>query len=1170
MPKAKHISNQAVLDFAKSKSQKRLFFSKFHETGALPHLIEIQLNSYKWFLEKGLKELLGEVSPIKDFTGKNLELSFGDYYFEKGKHDEHTARERNTTYEAPLYVSAKLVNKVSGKTKTQDVYFGDFPLMTPRGTFIINGVERVVVSQLIKSPGVFFTAENIRGKNLYGAKIIPNRGAWLELDTDASGVIGVKIDRKRRIPITALLRVYGLPSSEGILEAFKDADTDPDTKYIQKTLEKDPSQTADEGYKEVYKRIRPGDLATVDNARSLIDGMFFNTERYDFSSVGRYKFNQRLNMPETDNPLLTREDLVAVVREIIRLNNSQSLPDDIDHLANRRIRAVGELIQARFRVGLARMARISKDRMSLADLESVSPVQLIHVRPIVATMQEFFSSSQLSQFMDQTNPLAELEHKRRLSAMGPGGLSRERAGFEVRDVHRSHYGRLCPITTPEGPNIGLVSHLATYARINDFGFIETPYRMVKNKAKNDGADLVGEILLFDVKNQSGKIIGHAGSKADAKLAKQIAKEAAAQNDKLRIKPRLTERIEYLDAFEEEQMVIGQANIETDSENYFTEKRAPVRVRSVPSIADTNDIDCIDISPKQIVSVTTSLIPFLEHDDANRALMGSNMQRQAVACIKPDAPLVGTGMEEKAARDSGAVVLADEDGHVLSVLGDKILIVGDSGKKKEYPLLKFLRTNSATCINQMPRVIKGQRVKKGDLLADGTSTSGGELSLGQNVLVAFMSFEGGNYEDAILVSERLVQEDRYSSIHIDDFKIDVRDTKLGPEQVTRDIPNVGEEKLKDLDENGIIRIGAQIKAGDILVGKITPKGETDLTPEEKLLRVIFGEKSRDVKDTSLTLPHGEYGKVVNIRQFTREAGDKLQSGVIRSIQVSVAVLRKVQVGDKMAGRHGNKGVISKIIPVEDLPFMADGRAVDLILNPLGVVSRMNLGQILETHLGMAAYKLGYKIATPSLDGLSEGQIKEELKKAGIPQDGKVTLFDGKTGEAFDEKVTVGVAYIMKLHHLVDDKMHARSTGPYSLITQQPLGGKAQFGGQRFGEMEVWALEGYGAAHTLQEMLTIKSDDVVGRSKTYEAIVKGEPIKKPSVPESFRVLVKELQSLCLDVELLGVDGVIANALEQEQMVYQEQQLLKPSVEVLENPASLFADEEKRVRKKDRKGK
>ncbi len=1102
----------------------RKFFAKQHETAQLPNLIEVQLNSYKWFFEIGLKELLAEINPIKDFTGKNLELFFGDYFFDKPKYDENTSRERNTTYEAPLYVSAKLVNKVTGKTKTQDVYFGDFPLMTPRGTFVINGVERVVVSQLIKSPGIFFTTEFSRGKNLYGSKIVPNRGAWLELDTDNAGVIGVKIDRKRRIPITALLRVFGLGTNEEILEAFKDVDTNPDTKYIQTTLEKDASTNPDEGFKEVYKRIRPGDLATVDNARSLITAMFFNFERYDLSEVGRYKFNQRLDIDQKhESRMLTLEDLVAAVKEIIRLNNTGDPADDIDHLANRRIRAVGELIQTRYRVGLARMSRIAKDRMSLADLETVTPAQLIHVRPIVAAMQEFFSSSQLSQFMDQTNPLAELEHKRRLSAMGPGGLSRERAGFEVRDVHRSHYGRLCPITTPEGPNIGLVAHLATYARLNDFGFIETPYRIVKRFAKNDGKDAVDEIALFDVKDKDGNVVISAGSKMTESDAKKIA--SIPDLDQVRVKGRITKKIEYMDAYEEEKLNIAPANLDIDDNGYFMDDRASVRVHGVPTIADTDEIDCIDISPKQIISVTTSLIPFLEHDDANRALMGSNMQRQAVSCIVPRAPIVGTGMESKAARDSGQVIVSEEDGEVVSVTGDKITVKGDSGKTKEYSLLKFIRTNSGTSINQIARAVKGSRVKAGDVLADGTSTQFGELALGQNVLVAFMSWEGGNYEDAILLSSRLVHDDYFTSVHIEDFKIDVRDTKLGPEVVTRDIPNVGEEKLKNLDEAGVVRIGAQVKAGDILVGKITPKGETDLTAEEKLLRVIFGEKSRDVKDTSLTLPHGEYGKVVNIREFSRDSGDKLPSGVIRSIQVSIAVLRKIQVGDKMAGRHGNKGVISRIIPVEDMPFMADGTPVDIILNPLGIVSRMNLGQVLETHMGFAAHKLGYKVATPVLDGITEEQIKEELEKAGIPSNGKVTLYDGKTGEPFDNNVTVGMKYMLKLHHLVDDKMHARSTGPYSLITQQPLGGKAQFGGQRFGEMEVWALEGYGAAHTLQEMLTIKSDDVVGRSKTYEAIVKGEPIRKPNVPESFRVLIKELQSLGLDVELLGENGAFS---------------------------------------------
>lgn len=1120
MPSKPKIAVQKAVRAGEQEVQKRNFFGRAHEMVNLPNLIEVQLNSYRWFFERGLKELLNEINPIRDFTGKSLELSFGDHFFDKAKYDETTARERNATFEAPLYVSAKLVNKVTGKTKTQDVYFGDFPLMTPRGTFIINGVERVVVSQLIKSPGVFFSSENFRGKQLYGAKIIPNRGAWLEFDTDAAGVIGVKIDRKRRIPVTALLRVFGLSSNEEILEQFKDIDTDPEVSYMQATLEKDASSNSDEGFREVYKRVRPGDLATVDNARSLISAMFFNFERYDLSEVGRYKFNQRMGFPQDNaSPILTKEDLVAAIREVIRLNNTQEPADDIDHLANRRVRAVGELIQTRYRVGLARMARIARDRMSLADLETVTPAQLIHVRPIVAATQEFFSSSQLSQFMDQTNPLAELEHKRRLSAMGPGGLSRERAGFEVRDVHRSHYGRLCPITTPEGPNIGLVSHLASYARVNEFGFIETPYRMARKTALNDGKDAVGEISRAEVVH-NGKTVVKEGEEITAAIAKDLAK--VPDLDEVQIKARLTDEIEYLDAFEEERMTIGQANVAVDERGYFVPGRVPVRIRSVPSIGEAEEIDCVDLSPKQIISVTTSLIPFLEHDDANRALMGSNMQRQAVSCLVPQAPIIGTGMERKAARDSGAVILAEEAGEVVQVLGDKIVVLGDeSGKKKEYPVLKFLRTNSGTCINQIPRVTKGQKVQAGDLLADGASTQDGELGLGQNVLVAFLSWEGYNYEDAIILSSRLVQDDRYSSIHIEDFRIDVRDTKLGPEVVTRDIPNVGEEKLKDLDENGVIRIGAQVKAGDILIGKITPKGETDLTPEEKLLRVIFGEKSRDVKDTSLTLPHGEYGKVVNIREWSRDAGDKLPSGVIRSIQVSVAVIRKIQVGDKMAGRHGNKGVISKIVPVEDMPFLPDGRPVDIILNPLGVVSRMNLGQILETHLGMAARELGYKVATPVLDGVTEGEIKGELQKAGLSEDGKIQLYDGKTGEAFEERTTVGVAYMLKLHHLVDDKMHARSIGPYSLITQQPLGGKAQFGGQRFGEMEVWALEGYGAAHTLQEMLTIKSDDVLGRSKTYESIVKGEPIKKPNVPESFRVLVKELQSLGLDVELLGAN-------------------------------------------------
>ena len=1075
----------------------RKYFTKFREVLETPNLVEIQTDSYRWFFEKGLKMLLAEINPIPDYpSGKHYELSFHDYYLDKPKYDEFTAKERNTTYEAPLYVQAKLINKVTGKTKTQDVYFGDFPLMTPRGTFIINGVERVVVSQLIKSPGVFFSAEYARGRNYYGAKIIPNRGAWLEIDTDANNVLGVKIDRKRRIPITAFLRVFGLGTDEEIKAIFADVDTNPDVKYIEATLEKDSSSNADEGYKEVYKRVRPGDLATVDNARSLIDAMFFDVSRYDLSPVGRYKFNQRLGFPEIteeqfkpEDGLLTQEDLVSAIKEVIRLNNTQGAPDDIDHLANRRIRAVGELIASRFRVGLQRMSRIVRDRMSLAEPETITPAQLIHVRPIVAVVQEFFSSSQLSQFMEQTNPLSELEHRRRLSALGPGGLTRERAGFPVRDVHRSHYGRLCPIKTPEGPNIGLVSYMASYAKLNDFGFIETPYR---------------------------KVVHENG------------------------RSRITDEIVYLDAFEEERAIIAQATTATDDEGHVLGEHVAARIHGEPTIAATSELQYVDVSPNQIISVSTSLIPFLQHDDANRALMGSNMQAQAVSVIRPQAPVVGTGVEAKAAYDSGQMIICEGAGEVISVTGSQIVVQEDAtgkqkGGKRVYELRKFTRSNGSTSINQHPIVKKGQQVKKGQPLSDGPAIEAGELALGQNIIVAFMSWEGANYEDAIILSERLVQDDRYSSVHIEDYKIDVRDTKLGPEVVTRDIPNVGEEKLKDLDENGIVRLGAQVGAGDILVGKITPKGETDLTPEERLLRVIFGEKARDVKDTSLTMPHGEYGKVLAVREFSREKGDKLPSGVTRSIQVSVAVLRKIAVGDKMAGRHGNKGVISRIVPVEDMPYLADGTAVDIILNPLGIAGRMNLGQVLETHLGLAAAALGYKVATPALNGVHEELIREELVKAGFPVNGKMSLYDGKTGQLFDEQVTVGVKYMMKLHHLVDEKMHARSTGPYSLITQQPLGGKAQFGGQRFGEMEVWALEGYGAAHTLQEMLTIKSDDVTGRSKTYESIVKGEPIMKPNIPESFRVLVKELQSLCLNVELIGEDGeVISTAAREEEQV------------------------------------
>jgi DNA-directed RNA polymerase subunit beta len=1107
---------------SQSSLSKRKFFKSFSMV-SLPNLIETQLNSYSWFLEKGLKELLKEINPITDFTGKGLELFFEDYYLDEPKYDEVIAKNKNISFEAPLRCKIKLIIKKTGEVKEQEIYLGDFPIMTDRGTFIINGVERVVVSQLIRSPGVFFSMDYQKGKKLFGAKIIPNRGAWLELDTDFDGVISVKIDRKRKVPITSLLRAFGYSTDKQLLDLFKDVDTG-EVRHIEKTIEKDSAKSQGEGYKEVYKRIRPGDLATEDNARQMIESMFFDFERYDFGDVGRYRLNQRLetNYPNDEkHKILLKEDLVAIIKEIIKLNNtSGSQADDIDHLGNRRVRAVGELVQNKLRVGLARMARNIKDRMSTCDIESVVPGQLINSRPIAAAIKEFFSSSQLSQFMDQVNPLAELEHKRRLSAMGPGGLTRERAGFEVRDVHHSHYGRICPVETPEGPNIGLVGHLATYAKINEYGFLETPYLKVCQEVENDKEKLIGRILnektgVFDIDTEINE-----------KIADEIIKDKKLKT--VKVKPWISQKIEYINATIEDRKNIAHAGINIDERGNILDVIVEARVKGNAAEIEAEKIDYIDVSAKQMISVATSLIPFLEHDDANRALMGSNMQRQAVSCVKPQAPLVGTGIEDKAASDSGQVVIARQAGEVIEVDSDHILIkeTAPVGAKKpyfkrEYRLQSFVKSNAFTSMNQIPRVKKGEQVKKGQLLADGASTDHGELSLGQNVLVAFVPWEGSNYEDAIIISEKLVQDDRYSSIHIEDFSIDVRDTKLGPEIVTRDIPNIGEERLKNLDEIGIIRIGAEVSSGDILVGKISPKGEGDLTSEERLLRAIFGEKSRDVKDSSLYLPHGEYGKVVDIKIFSREQGDKLQTGVIQQIQVSVAQLKKISVGDKLAGRHGNKGVISRVAPVEDMPYLPDGTPVDMILNPLGVASRMNIGQILETHLGWAASKLGYKVASPSLAGVTEEQIRTELKKANLPETGKIKLINGRTGEYFDGESTVGVMYVMKLHHLVDDKIHMRSIGPYSLITQQPLGGKAQFGGQRFGEMEVWALEGYGAAYTLQEMLTIKSDDVMGRSKAYESIIKGELIKSPNVPTSFNVLVNELKGLGLSVELTGIE-------------------------------------------------
>ena len=1034
-----------------------------------PSLVQVQLDSYKWFWDSGLNELLEDVSPIEDWTSKELELSFLGYKLEEPKYNERTSIEKNVTYEAPLKIKVGLKNKRSGQNQEQELFLADFPLMTPRGTFIVNGVERVVISQLIRSPGVFFSLSRLgRYKKLFGAKLIPSRGAWLEFETEHNGVISVRIDRKRKIAATALLRAFGIATDEKIKELFKDVDTDPNTKYILATILADPSANEEEGLIELYKRIRPGDPATVDNAKQMIHNMFFNFSRYDLSRVGRFRINKRfdqdLDIEVDKNRVLRPEDIVLVLKEIIKLNNDpDSEPDNIDHLGNRRVKTLGELLQDRLRISFSRMERNIKDRMSTSDVATVMPSQLINPRPFVAAIKEFFSSGQLSQFMDQHNPLSELEHKRRLSALGPGGLTRERASFEVRDVHQSHYGRICPIETPEGPNIGLVGHLALFAKISPLGFILTPYRKVIN----------------------GKV---------------------------------TDEVFYMDAVEEERYIIAQATVQVDKNGHLVGDKIISRIKGEPGISEPANVNYMDVSPRQQFSVATSLIPFLEHDDANRALMGSNMQRQAVPLISPESPYVGTGLEGKVAVDSGMVVVAPEAGVIKEVDGRTIVLKTDKGKEIKFELLKFVRSNAFTSLNQRPLVNPGDRVKKGQVIADGPSTDGGELALGRNIVVSFMSFEGSNFEDAIVLSERLVKDDVYSSVHIEDYTTDVRETKLGPEVTTYDIPNVAMERLNDLDPEGIVRVGAEVRSQDILVGKISPKGESDLTAEERLLRAIFGEKARDVKDSSLRLDYGKQGRVVGVKVFSREAGDKLDAGVIKKIQVSVAELRKIQVGDKMAGRHGNKGVISVILPEENMPFLADGTPVDIVLSPLGIISRMNIGQVLETHLGIAAKKLGYKIAAPSMASPTEQTIKDELKKAGLPEDGKMQLYDGKTGLPFAQKSTVGITYFMKLIHMVEDKIHMRSVGPYSLITQQPLGGKAQFGGQRFGEMEVWALEGYGAAHTLQEMLTIKSDDVLGRAKTYESIVNGEEIRAPHLPESFKVLISEIKGLGLNVELI----------------------------------------------------
>ncbi|HEX3269330.1 MAG TPA: DNA-directed RNA polymerase subunit beta [Ktedonobacterales bacterium] len=1115
----------------------RVSFARIPDIREMPSLIQVQIDSFEWFKREGLKELFAEISPIEDFTGKNLKLEFivPDDAFEEPKYTEDQCRERDATYAAPLYVTVRLTYKETGVIQEKRIFMGDFPLMTKEGTFIINGAERVVVSQLVRSPGVYFTSESdpSTGRPLFAAKLIPNRGAWLEFETSNKDLMSVKIDRKRKLPVTTLLRAMAaigdrdpgktehtpdLRQDAAILAAFEDVDTGSDHHFIQSTLEKDSAKTPEEAVLEVYRKLRPGDPATRDNAQTLIYNLFYHPRRYDLGNVGRYKLNRKLDLtiPQTIRTL-TQDDAIAIIRGMVRLNHGQGVEDDIDHLGNRRVRSVGELIQQQFRVGLLRMERVIKERMAIVqDPQGASPNQLINIRPVVAAMKEFFGGSQLSQFMDQTNPLAEIGHKRRLSALGPGGLSRERAGFDVRDVHHSHYGRICPIETPEGPNIGLIGNMATYSQINPYGFVETPYRKVYHELPANDPRLIGRTLLRETPGKDSKALVPAGTVVDEALAAKLAKLG---DQEIAIKAWVSDDVSYLTADEEESFVIAQANAPLDDEGHFVNTRVLARYLGNFVQEPGSRIDFMDVSPRQTVSVAAALIPFLEHDDVNRALMGANMQRQAVPLLRPQAPVVGTGVERQVAIDSGQVVLAEADGEVVSSTARAIVIVDDEGVEHTHKLRKFVRSNQGTCINQRPIVNKGDRVHKGQPIADSSSTEGGELALGQNILVAFMSWEGGNFEDAILISERIVREDLFTSIHIEKHEVEARDTKLGPEEITRDIPNVGEDGLRNLDENGIVYVGAEVGPGDILVGKITPKGETELTAEEKLLRAIFGEKAREVKDTSLRVPHGERGKVVEVKVFSREANDELSPGVNQLVRVSIAQKRKIGAGDKMAGRHGNKGVISRVLPVEDMPFLPDGTPVDIILNPLGVPHRMNIGQIMETHLGWAAAALGYRVASPVFDGAPEAKIEEWLERASLPVSGKVQLFDGRTGDPFDTPVTVGYIYMLKLAHLVEDKVHARSTGPYSLITQQPLGGKAQFGGQRFGEMEVWALEAYGASNILQEILTVKSDDVTGRVKTYEAIVKGDPIVEPGVPESFKVLVKELQSLGINVEVLN---------------------------------------------------
>ena len=1080
-----------------TSASKRVFFTEDDTVLSVPDLIAHQKDSWKEFVDTGLGEIFTEINPIDDYTGQKLSLSFKEYAFRDPKNSERFAKENNITYDAPLYSRVELVNKVTGEVKEQEIYLGDYPWMTERGTFIINGTERVVVSQLIRSPGVFFTADNVAGHNNYGAKIIPGRGAWLEFETTTSGVIYVKIDRRRKMPVTTLLRAFGYSKTSEIKDLFADVDTG-DTKYIEETLDKDATRGTNEALIEVYRRLRPGDLATVENARSMIERMFFDFKRFDYSRVGRYKINQRLgiDLPNTtENRVFQLSDLISIIKEMIRLNNTQDPADDIDSLSNRRVNLVGELVARQFRVGMLRMQRNAMDRMSMTDIENVTPGQLINARPVVAAVREFFASSQLSQLMDETNPLSELSHKRRLSSMGPGGLSRERAGFDVRDAHPTHYGRLCSVETPEGANIGLVLNLATYARVNEYGFIETPYRKVK-----DG--------------------------------------------------RVTNEVVYLDASRERNEIIADAGAKLNEDGTFTDERVSARIEMQPGQIDASEVTMMDAAHKQILGSTASLVPFIEKNRIDRSLTGSNMQRQAVPLINPQSPTVGTGIEGVIAKNSSQLITAEAEGEVIRADGDVVEVKYEDGMKS-YELLHFEKSNDDRSINQKVRVSRGQKVKKGDILIEGASIADGEIALGRDLRVAFMPWGGYNMDDAIIISNRLVQDDELTSVNIKDYMVEVRETKLGDEQITRDIPNVSEHSLRHLDENGIVQIGSEVKAGDVLVGKITPKGEQELSSEERLLRAIFGEKAKDVRDTSQRMNNTGGGKVVGVRIFSRESGHELKAGVLKQIQIFVAQSRKISIGDKIAGRHGNKGVIAQILPVEDMPFMEDGTPIDVILNPLGVPSRMNIGQLFETHLGMAAKALGYKVATPPFNGVSDKVISDELEKAGFARDGKVQLIDGRTGEKFEERTTVGIMHMIKLHHMVSDKIHARSTGPYTMVTQQPLGGKAQNGGQRFGEMEVWALEAYGAATTLQEMLTIKSDDVYGRAKAYESIIKDEPIVGPKLPESFNVLVKELQGLGLRVDLMedtDGDGAVDSIKDADHVISGTSDDAEPSEDVM----------------------